>query len=185
MKLHNPELQEAAIDEIISCCEVISFNKNDILVDYGEVCRHVYFSVTGLVTALENVDGKERNCWFMTAGDVVIAIESFYKQQKSMEQLLALEKTTCLAIHVKDLNRLCEKYPSFLEVRLKLTEYYYQQAFDRSKWIFRSAEERYALLLEHYPVLVNLVSARALASYLGISEGYLSAIKKDYYSISS
>ncbi|MRG45701.1 cyclic nucleotide-binding domain-containing protein [Chitinophaga sp. SYP-B3965] len=182
LRIYNPNFTREVMDVIIPFCKVFSFKKGNILLDYGEVCNYVYFAVSGLVTAIENPDGRERHCWFMVMGDVIISIDSFYTQSKSEEKLVALEDTICIALHVDDLEKLGLEYPSFLLVRSRLTEYYYREAYARSKWIGKKPAERYALLLEHYPRFFNRVSDKALASYLGVSPRTFTRIKTAHFS---
>lgn len=182
LRAHNPDFSREVMDAIIPDCKLFSYKKGNILLDYGEVCNYVYFAVSGLVTAIENTDGRERNCWFMCQEDVIIAIDSFYDQAKSDEKLQALEDTVCIALHVDHLERLCAEHPSFLLVRTRLTERYYREAYARSKWIGKKPAERYALLLQHYPRFFNRVSDKALASYLGVSQRTLTRIKTAHFS---
>lgn len=173
-------LGQQEVNEIIACCEVVVFKKNDLMLDYGEICRHVYFAGEGLVAAMFINDGREKTCWYMAEGNVIIAIDSFYNQAPSEERLQALEQTTCVALHIEHLTTLTKKYPEFLWVENMLTRRYYQQASARAKWVHCSAADRYALLLENYPNLNNRVSDASLASYLGISKVHFSRIKCDY-----
>ncbi|MGN7720247.1 Crp/Fnr family transcriptional regulator [Chitinophaga sp. 22620] len=181
LQKHNPLLSQREIDEIIPCCKVVTFKKNDLLLDYGEICRcrHVYFAAEGLVTALYIKDGKENNCWFMAEGEVIIAIDSFYNQARSEEKLQALENTTCIVLYIEDLTALTRRLPEFLWVENMLTRHYYQQAFARTKWVHYTAAERYALLIENYPKFNDRVSNSVLASYLGISPVHLNRIKRN------
>lgn len=178
LKKFNPLLTQEAMKDIITHCIRISFKRNEIIVDYGERCEYVYFALKGLVTSLEMEDRKEYNCWFMSDGDVIIAIESFFMQTRSKERLVALEDTECIALHVEALNILRDKHPSFHLVELLLTRQYYQQAFNRTKWIRRRGTEKYQLLNEYYPNLTQRVTLGALASFLGVSRTQLYRIRR-------
>ncbi|WP_423738039.1 Crp/Fnr family transcriptional regulator [Chitinophaga caseinilytica] len=175
----NPELTEAVMSDIAIHCIHVLFKPNEIILDYGEICEYVYFAINGLVTSLEKEDGKEFNCWFMSDGDVIIAIDSFFMQHRSRERLVTLANTECIALHVDDLNMLREKHPSFAFLELMLTRYYYQQTFNRTKWLRKDARGKYQMLKAHYPTLIQRVTRVAIASFLGVSREHLNRILRE------
>lgn len=178
LKVHLPFLSDALTNTIINSCEVFSFKRNDIILDYGETCRYCYFCIKGLVTGRYIKDGIEKAKWFFTEHDMIISVRSFFNQAASSDKLIAKEPTICLAIPWGKLEAIYEAYPEFNKVGRKLTEHYYELAEERAIWINYAAEERYHLLFKAYPKLENRISDTDLSSYLGITRQYLSAIKK-------
>ncbi len=79
LKVHLPFFPDALKNAIISNCEVFSFNRNDIILDYGETCRYCYFCIKGLVTGRYIKDGIEKAKWFFTEHDMIISVKSFFK----------------------------------------------------------------------------------------------------------
>lgn len=174
----HPKMSAQLVSDIREKCEVVRFKKKAIMVDYGETCKHVFFASRGLVRALFlREGGAEQTCWFMGENDIVIAVESFYSQKPSKERLVALEDTECIALHWDDLEAIYEKHVDFNIVGRKLTEFYYRQAIERTKWVCLSAKERYDVLFAEYPKFFGRVPDAALASYLGIDKATLSRIR--------
>ncbi|WP_436486706.1 Crp/Fnr family transcriptional regulator [Chitinophaga sp. ARDCPP14] len=178
LKVHLPFFSDALKNAIIDSCEVCSFKRNAILLDYGETCRYCYFCIKGLVTGRYIKDGAEKAKWFFAEHDMIISVKSFFNQVVSLDKLVAKEPTICLAISWEKLENIYAEYPEFNKIGRKLTEHYYELAEERAMWINYTAEERYHLLFKEYPKLENRITDTDLASYLGISRQYLSAIKK-------
>lgn len=176
-----PKMYDELVLDIRDRCEVVRFKKKSIIIDYGETCRHVFFAGQGLVRALFLRDGMDQTCWFMGEQDIVIAVESFYAQQPSKERLVALEDTDCIALHWDDLQFIYDKHESFNRIGRLLTEFYYRQAIERTKWVCLSAKERYQKLFEDYPKFIGRVPDVYLASYLGIDKATLSRIRSTVY----
>ncbi len=183
LKKFSPDLSEEVMLEVASYCSYLEFEKDAVLVDFREVCDHVYFTLDGTLTAYKvRKNGKGHYCWFMTAGDVVISVESFYSQYPSKERLFALTKSVCIALHVKDLHALSKKYPSVLELDLQCTRHYYILTYLRAEMIGMTGREKFETLLRDYPHLLKEenVTNEALASFLGMTREYLSKIKKEF-----
>ncbi|WP_109696597.1 Crp/Fnr family transcriptional regulator [Chitinophaga deserti] len=182
LRIYSSKLTEKVMLEVASYCSYHVYEKDAVVLDYGEVCEYVHFTLDGTVTALEKDEGKEHYCWFMTRGDVVIAIRSYLKQVSSKERLVALTKYTCISLHVNDLKMLSEKYPEVLLLDLKCTQHYYLQSFERTKWIRMSARKKYRMLKMYYPHLTKTenVTNKALASFLGICREHLTRIRKEF-----
>lgn len=180
-KMLHPKISESLLQEIQDRCRAIRFKKKALILDYGETCGHVFFAARGLVRAIFQREGMEQTCWFMGEGDIVIAVESFYSQQPSLERLVAMEDTDCIALAWDDLQAIYEKHVDFNIIGRKLTELYYRQAIERTKWVCLSAKERYDALFKDYPKFLNRVPDVALASYLGIGKTYLSKIRTDVH----
>jgi signal-transduction protein with cAMP-binding, CBS, and nucleotidyltransferase domain len=178
IKAYLPHFSDALTNSIVSSCEIFAFKRNDIILDYGETCRHCYFCISGMVTAKYIKDGREKAKWFFAENDLITSVKSFFRQIASADKLIAKEPTICLAIPWEKLEHIYDTHPEFNKVGRKLTEYYYELAEDRAIWVNNTAEERYNLLFREYPKLVNRITDTELSSYLGISRQYLSKIKK-------
>ena len=114
----------------------------------------------------------------MKEGDVIISVESFYRQVKSYESIQALEDCIVWYISFEELKSIYRAFPEFNFVGRVLTEKYYCLSEQRlySMRMMRS-NERYRYLMDHNPELILRVPAKYIASYLGLSEAHLSVIK--------
>ncbi|SIO53771.1 Crp/Fnr family transcriptional regulator [Chitinophaga niabensis] len=169
------------LEVILASTNIEFFKKRQVMIDYNQVCRNCYFAVKGLVRSIHIQDGIEKTQWFMAEQDIIIAVYSFFNQTPAEERLVALEDTICISLNFDKLEEIYLKFPVFNGVGRKLTEYYYQLAFDRTTWVTLSAKERYERLLDSpvYGRFINRVPLAALASYLGIDKATLSRIRTD------
>jgi CRP-like cAMP-binding protein len=172
-----PSLRSA----ILNSCEIFSLKKNDVLLDYGETCRYCYFAIKGAVKAEDLHNGIERIVWFMAEYDTMISLDSFYDQLPSIEKLIAIEDTICIAILKEKLEAIYDEHHAFERLGRKLTEYYHRQTMRRTKWMTLSAEERYTLFFQEHPKFINRIKNKDMASFLGISEVHLKRIKKAFW----
>ncbi|WP_343702893.1 Crp/Fnr family transcriptional regulator [Chitinophaga sp.] len=176
----HPGMSDELVNNIRKRCEVVRFKKRAVILDYNEVCHYCFFAHTGLVKAISVTEGIEQVSWFMGEDDIVIGVDSFYDQEPSEEQLIALEDTDCIALHWDELQFIYGMHDDFNRVGRRLTEYYYRQAMRRTKWVGLPAAKRYQLLFEAYPKFMGRVPDAALASYLGINKATLSRIKRGF-----
>ncbi len=183
LRYFSPELKDEELHEVFSYCSYFEYEKDAILVDFGEVCDRVYFTLKGTLTAYKvKANGKDHYCWFMTKEDVVISVESFYLQIPSKEQLFALKESACVSLPARDLKMLSDKYPAVKELDLQCTRYYYLLSNRRNEMIGMTAREKFETLLRDYPHLTKEenVTNTALASFLGMTREHLSKIRKEF-----
>lgn len=158
--------------------ELLILPKKAFLLKHGKICRNIYFIQKGLARCFYIKDDKEVSSWFMKEGDVIISVESFFKQQPSYESIQALEDCELLCLHYDKLQFIFHDFPEFNFVGRVLTEKYYTLSEQRLYSLrMQRANERYAFLMTHYPELIQRVPSTFIASYLGITLETLSRIK--------
>jgi CRP-like cAMP-binding protein len=171
-------LSQQLTEELIFRLKSRQLGKKDFLLRAGHVCRNIYFVERGLLRCFYQKGDVEVSSWFMKEGDVIISIESFYQQRESYEWIQALEDCVLYYISFEELNAVYRSFPEFNFVGRVLTEKYYtlwaQQLYALR---MQQASERYQWLLNNHPELILRVSAKYIASYLGIDETTLSRIK--------
>lgn len=148
------------------------------LLSPGQVAHHLYFIEKGLVRGYTLHAGQEISSWFMSEGDFVISIVSFFTRQPSTEYLELLEPSVVYSISYAQLNELYRTFPEFNYVGRVLTERYYVQSEQRAyQPRTLTARERYAHLVQGSPQLVQRVPLKYLASHLGIAPETLSRLR--------
>jgi len=153
-------------------------SRKEYLLKEGQVCRHIHFIEKGLLRCYYIKDGGEVSSWFMKEKDVCIAVESYYGQEPSLENIQALEDTVVYSVTYEELDRIYRNFPAFNYTGRILTERYYRLSEQRSKSMrMQRSHERYDWLMDRYPELMQRVPAKYIASYLGITEVTLSVVK--------
>jgi CRP-like cAMP-binding protein len=169
-----------ALQEVIrQNAGVVFFRKRSVILEHGKICRYCYFGVKGLVRAYYVKDsGHEVTSWFMKEGDIIISVQSFFRQEASHEVLEAMEDTVCIALRQDQLEQIYRVYPEFNYIGRKLTEEYYIQMENRAFSLrMDNATQRYQKLLQQHPDIITRVPLTHIASYLGISPSTLSRIR--------
>jgi len=157
----------------------LTTERNEILIQYDQVCRYYYFINKGCIRLFTTTkDGADTSRYFAFEGSFATALPSFIDQKPAHEYLQTIEKSELLCISRRDFYHLVETIPQFAKVYTEILELgfivaqkriYGFQGFD--------ALEKVQWLIEHQPQLLLRVSNKMAASYLGISPSTLSRIK--------
>ncbi len=173
-------LSDDILAEIIPHVQHITYPKSFILLNQGQVCKHIWFMTKGAVKYYYITDeGKEVNTWFSLDVQVIADTVSIVSKQPSSESISLLEDSEFYIISYEIVQQLLHKYHAFALWFIKLLEkYYILQIEDRVTDLqFLDAKQRYQKLLEIYPDIINRVSLGNIASYLNISQETLSRIR--------
>jgi CRP-like cAMP-binding protein len=164
------ELSPALREHLLQVLRTKQFRKKDILLKAGHISRYIYFVEKGILRCYYIRNNVEISSWFMKEGDVIASVESFFRQSESYENIQALEDCTLHYISYEELQFIYKHFPEFNYTGRLLAEKYYTLSEQRlyAMRMMRS-QERYDFLLKHNPELFLRVSARQLASYLGIT----------------
>jgi CRP-like cAMP-binding protein len=155
---------------------VRKIKKNRVLIRAGEDVSHTYWVKNGLLTSnYVDATGKEHiiqfafeNCW-------VTDQNAFYNKEKALYTITALEDSELLSISFDDREQLCadiHKMERFF--RKKANDSFAKQQKRLLTYLSSDARQRYDLLLNEYPQLVQRLSKKILAAYLGVSRETLS-----------
>ncbi len=170
----SPHLREYLLEKL----HVVILPKKAFLLKEGRVCKNIYFIQRGLARCFYIKEDKEVSSWFMKEGDLIISVESYFKQQPSYENIQAIEECELFCLSNENLNVIYHKYPEFNFIARVLTEKYYTLSEQRLFSLrMQRASERYAYLMDHHPEIIQRVPSTFIASYLGITLETLSRIK--------
>lgn len=158
--------------------------KGDHILNAGDVNKHIFYVQSGLFRVYLLNDDKEVNTWFVQEGEFITSLKSFHKEIPSDEYIQALEDSVVLTIR-KDIAFMVlknnHKFALFAidELFDKLCEYSDQCDMLR----YMTSEKRYLFLKEKKPNILNRLSQKHLASYIGVDSTYLSKIVNQFKNI--
>jgi CRP/FNR family transcriptional regulator, anaerobic regulatory protein len=171
-------LSDELTDYLSRNLKIKELPKRSFLLKAGHVCRSIYFIQKGLLRCFYEQDETEVSSWFMSEGNVIISVESFFRQKESYESILALEDSVLHYIDYSELQYIYHHYPEFNFIGRVLTENYYMLSEQRLfSMRCMKAPERYAYLVRHFPEIIRRVPYKYIASYLGVTEVTLSNIR--------
>ncbi|WP_415327254.1 Crp/Fnr family transcriptional regulator [Chryseobacterium sp. MMS23-Vi53] len=161
--------------------EVKKIPKNQFILQYGEVCRHIYFVEKGLLKMYSiDKNGKEHIIQFAPESWLISDRSSLYFNEKSIYYIEAVEDSEVLLLHPDFISKLVGEFPNSLEKSDILVQKHIKSLQDRiNSLLGETAEERYMKFIKMYPDLLLRVPQWMIASYLGITPESLSRVRKE------
>jgi CRP-like cAMP-binding protein len=167
------------IEQLVSAFNARKVKKNEILISKGDFCRYSYFVCKGAIRAyFVSDDGEEATRYIALENQFITTIHSFISQTATNEFIQATEETELLSISYTDFKKVISETTLARDLYIKQLEV----AYTTNHWRLESflkmgANERYAFLLKTNPVLIQRLSNKIIASYLGITQESLSRLK--------
>jgi len=173
-------LGEEEINQFKSRFKERRIKRRQLILQEGDVCKHYTFVSDGCLK-LYKIDqsGKERNLQFAIENEWISDLGSLYSETPSDVFIEAIEQSTILQVERKDLYYLYAHYPNIdRRFRVVIENSFIALQQRMFKNISSTAEERYSFFLKTHPNLFNRISNVQIASYLGVTPEFLSAIRK-------
>lgn len=157
--------------------------KGDHILHAGDVNRHIFYVQSGLFRVYLLNDDKEVNIWFVKEGEFITSVKSFHKEEPTFEYIQALEDSVVLSIR-KDVAftvlKNNHKFALFAVDELFNNLCEYSDQCDMLRYM--TSEKRYLFLKERKPEILERLSQKHLASYIGVDSTYLSKIVSQFKS---
>ena len=160
------------------CFEKRVVEKDEILLQDGKICKHLYFIESGLLRYFINKDGNDITKFFTDAPYCFTSQVSFTSEKSSTENIQAIEQSVILQTTLKQANDLLElkSWNTFIRKLIQEVQYYTEEILQEIQT--ETAENRYKKMIETNPQLLQRVPLKYLASYFGIAPQSLSRIRK-------
>ena len=173
-------LPEEDLRAIVESGNWIKGNKNDILVNAGEVTHFSGFVLNGLFKGYSvNAEGKEAIGFFCLEGSFLGALAALITHSPSHIFIQAMEDYSVLSLNYDRVEAQFKKSHVWSEFGRKLLEHHYiakeQKEFEHHTL---DAEERFFRMTARYPGILERASKSDIASYVGIAPESLSRILK-------
>ena len=173
------EIEEKELQIIIKSFKPMKTDRNEMLCNIGQVCKHFYFIKKGCLRLYEiDANGNEVTGYFALESCIISANTSFILQKPSRDCLVSLEPSELLTIFRDDFFKLVDTVPEFANVYHKFMEFAFihsqmriysflgMEGIDKLRWV-----------MEHEPKLLSRISSKAVASYLGMTNSTLSKLR--------
>ena len=169
-------------EEIKTKSQLITLEKNEILISYGSNHKYVYFVTSGsLVVSTISEDGNEKAVWFHLADvfNMATCVDSYFHNKATIYQIKALENATVIKFSKNNFDTWIQNYPSFNQYYINgITEDSIAIQELKALRLVSTPEQFLKILKERYPSLINRVSSKNMAHFLGISPEWYSKLKK-------
>ena len=176
------EFSEELRAHLFSVIRVGFFKKLGYLLEEGKVSRHIYFIRRGILRCFyRQDDDTEVTAWILREPNVVVAVNSFYRQQASFEIIQALVDTEVYYISYEELERVYERFPEFERVgRLLTIEYLIFWNMQLFNLRMRSAGERFEYWYKDNQDMLAYIPQKDVASYLNMEPETFSRMRKQF-----
>jgi len=165
----------------ISKFRQVTFDKNSFLLEEGKTANHYWFIQSGFVRSyVIDTEGNDITTNFYAVGDIVIDWPSFFLRNPTRENTQALTDCVCWQLDFETFQELFHSIKNFREQgRTTLVGSYFALKRHSISMIADQAKDRYLRLLKEKPHIVQNVSLKHIATFLGITDTSLSRIRKE------
>lgn len=151
--------------------KVRNVEKNEILLNAGEVCNHLYFVVQGILRTFHlNANGTEFTRLIRKENQFCTVLLSFLEKKSSVANIQALEKGVLLAISSEDFRTLTKESEIAQKMYTKTLEDFENFHLKRLEFLTSySPKEKTEIFLKEYHELEPRLTDKVIASYLQIT----------------
>lgn len=168
-------------DELDILEEVIvpmKFAKGQMILREGEISRYLYYVDKGLVRQFYFKKGKEVTDYLAVEGNIIMCLESLFKEEPSHQQVEAIEPTHIFALPKRRLEEVALHNVNIqLLYRKILEESLINSQIHADLVRFETAKDRYQKLCKLKPQVVLRSPLVYIASYLQMTPETLSRVR--------
>ena len=161
--------------------EEMTYRKGDQLEREGDPARWFAFVESGCFKYVNHSsDDREHITWFSFAGEFVVDYPTFLYDRPAQTTIEAMMPSSVLRVTGQQLMQFYDKSKDTMKLRAIIAEHILGQF--RLRYIdlhCATARERYELLLNRCPGIVEHLPLNAISSFLSITPQMLSKIRKD------
>jgi CRP-like cAMP-binding protein len=155
--------------------------RKTILLKEGQPCHYLNFVHAGALRAYHvDKQAKESTIMFAVTDWWITDMYCFLNKKPAMMYIEAIEDSSIYQLSKNNMDKLLSDIPKFERFfRIILQNAYTREQLRVIENLSLSAEERYKSFLKKYPHIAQIVTQKQIASYLGITPEFLSAIRKE------
>ncbi len=173
-------LTKSELETITECFHEKKVSKSDHLLRAGEICRFEGFVLHGCFKVFTiNAKGEEKILYFAIRDWWVMEIDSFVNQTASQLYIQSLQESSLLTISKtkkEELYKAIPKMERIFRIMSQKAVAAWQRRLIRNHTM--TAEERYHHFVTSYPEIAASITNKQTASYLGITQEFVSVIRK-------
>ncbi len=166
------------LDELESVLIPMKFQRGELILAEGDVAKDIYWIAKGLVRLFYEKNGKELTEHLAVENNIVMSIESLFREKPTHLQIMALEPTVVYAMPRLQLERKAIRSVNIQMLYRKILE----ESLIRSQVYadmmrFESAKSRYERFMKQHPQVVLRAPLVYVASYLQMTPETLSRVR--------
>lgn len=156
----------------------INIKKGDCLIHIGEVQTHLSFLVSGVLRGyVIDENGLDvTDCFAYHPGDAIIGCNGF--DEPSLVSFEALADCELIQVPMRSVFDVITRYPQAMHIYTKLLQQALKRHWSIKRVLYQPAMQRYLWFLDTYPGLIDCVSNKYIAMFLGITPVTLSRLRR-------
>ncbi|MCG9972379.1 Crp/Fnr family transcriptional regulator [Christiangramia crocea] len=163
---------------LLNCISTRTISKGELLLEHGEVCKHIYYVDKGLMRIFYYKDKRDITEWFAGDKQFLFSVRSYFEETPSKLIIEALEDSEVILLSKEKQEVLIKTNLEVANLMIKAFSYSLILSQKRMESIqFESAKERYVSLMEQQPEIIHKAPLQYIASFLGITQETLSRIR--------
>ncbi len=172
-------LSEQALDAFTGLMSEMKLKNHQPLISYGQFDDNVYVVKDGILRFVYFDGLKEMTFGFSTPGTVIIQYHSFYRREPSFFQIESCGRSTVMKVSRADFEELKTTSDNFLQWMFRIQAAQLWLYEKRLAVVNGSAKERLESLVRQRPEILEKVSSKVIASYIGVTPSSLSRLKRE------
>lgn len=174
-------LTEEETEYFLSLLKFRKIAKKDFLLHQGNLCNTINFVNSGTLRAFfTDQESRESTIMFAVEDWWITDMHCFLQQTAAMLSIQALEDSTVWTLRKHDLEALYNRVPMFERFfRILMQNAYVREQVRVLENLSLPAEVRYDNFIKKYPQIVRQITQKQIASYLGITPEFLSALRSN------
>ena len=156
----------------------MKFSRGQLVLKEGEVCHYIYYVDRGLVRLFYFKNDKELTEHLQVEGNIVMSIESLFKERPTKLQIEAIENSIIYGLPRQSLEEIALHNGNIqILYRKILEESLIQSQVHADMLRFETAQDRYKKLCKMQPQIVLRAPMNYIASYLQMTPETLSRVR--------
>ena len=174
-------ITQEELKQILPKYTKVTFDRNDYLLKEGQIEKKYWFLESGFVRSyIIDTEGNDVTFNLYASGDVVIDYPSLFFFAPTKENIQALTDCVCWEIDFESFQEMFNTISNYREQQRGLLVGSYFNLKEHSiSLIADEAKERYLKLLKAKPHIIQNVSLKHIATFLGVTDTSLSRIRKE------
>ncbi|MEO0340813.1 MAG: Crp/Fnr family transcriptional regulator [Bacteroidota bacterium] len=182
LEMNRDPLQDCLWQEIQMHSKLIMIEKNEILIDFGSKHRYTYFIVSGsFLASVISEAGVKRAIWFHfdELFSTISAVDSYFMNKPSPYAYKAMEDSMVIQFHKQKIDDWIAQYPTFSQIYFNGIIRDYSALYEISAFrISNSPIQFLEFIKTKYPTILERVSSKNMAHFLGVSPEWYSKLKR-------
>ena len=162
--------------------ESVAYHKGDQLEREGDPARWLAFVTEGCFKYVTHgiSDDREHITWFSFEGEFVVDYPTFLYARPAQTTIVAMMPSRVLRVTGQQLEQFFDQSKETMKLRAIIAEHLLEQF--RSRYLdlhSTTARERYDLLMQRCPGIVDHLDLQDIASFLNVHPNTISKIRRD------